>query len=324
MEHLPYFVTFAHVVQAGSFVAGAEKLKLSASVASKHIAKLEQQMGARLLNRSTRKLSLTEAGSAFYLHAQRILDEIEQSQLAVQQLQGEAGGHLRISALNSLTNAVVTPLLPEFLRRYPKIRLEIICSDRLVDLTEDGYDLALRITRQPAPHLVARPLAEIRFAVCAAPEYLKRHGTPAKPADLLAHRCLGYPRTITGGSAWKFLSDDSEEEVAVQPVLEINSVEALRALALAGEGIALLPTYAVAEELRQRRLVTPMPQYRGFSESTLYAVYLQNRYGSPKLRAFVDFMIEKLSPATGGERPPPKPRAGQSARAGTRARPPVR
>lgn len=295
MEHLPYMVTFAKVVQAGSFVAGADRLNLSPSVASKHISKLEERLGARLLNRSTRKLSLTEAGTAFFAHAARIVEELEQSEHAVQSLQAEPAGHLKLSTLNSFANAVLAPLLPEFFRRYPKVQLEIVCSDRLVDLTEEGFDVALRITRMPAEHLVARKLADIHFQVCAAPSYLARHGTPQSPEELARHRCLGYPRSVSPNSGWQFLHEGKELHVQINSLVEVNSVETLRALVLAGEGLAVLPTYAVAEDLRSGRLVTPMPLYRGFSESVLYAVYLQNRYGSPKLRAFLDFMVEKLS-----------------------------
>jgi DNA-binding transcriptional LysR family regulator len=294
MEHLPYLVTFAHVVQSGSFVAGAERLKLSPSVASKHVARLEEHLGARLLNRSTRKLSLTEAGAAFYEHAARILEELSQSEHAVQRLQAEPSGRLKVSTLNSFSNAVLAPLLPEFMRRHPKVVLEMVCNDRLVDLTEEGYDLALRITREPPPNVVARKLADIRFQVCGAPRYLERNGTPATPADLATHRCLGYPLTVAPGSAWRFLHDGRELSAPIQPAFEVNSVETLRALAVAGEGLALLPTYAVGAELKSGQLVTVLPDYRGFSESTLFAVYLPNRYRSPKLRAFVDFMLEKL------------------------------
>jgi len=210
VEHLPYLVTFARVVQAGSFVAGAERLKLSPSVASKHISKLEEHLGARLLNRSTRKLSLTEAGIAYYEHAARILEELDQSEHAVQRLQAEPSGRLKLSTLNSFANAVLAPLLPEFMRRHPKVLLEVVCNDRLVDLTEEGYDLALRITREPAPNVVARKLADIRFQVCGAPAYLERHGTPSQPADLARHRCLGYPASVTPSSAWRFLRDGED------------------------------------------------------------------------------------------------------------------
>jgi DNA-binding transcriptional LysR family regulator len=294
VEHLPYLVTFARVVQSGSFVAGAERLKLSPSVASKHISKLEQRLGARLLNRSTRKLSLTEAGTAFYEHAARILEELDQSEHAVQRLQSEPSGRLKVSTLNSFANAVLAPLMPAFMRRHPKVVLEVVCSDRLVDLTEEGYDLALRITREPAPNVVARRLADIRFQVCASPAYLERNGTPATAADLARHRCLGYPTSITPGAAWRFLHEGADVVAPIQSVFEVNSVETLRALAIAVEALALMPTYAVGDELRDGRLVTVLPDYRGFSESTLYAVYLPNRYGSPKLRAFVEFLLEQL------------------------------
>ncbi|HUR41915.1 MAG TPA: LysR substrate-binding domain-containing protein [Verrucomicrobiae bacterium] len=296
MEHLPYLVTFARVVQAGSFVAGAQRLKLAPSVASKHISKLEEHLGARLLNRSTRKLSLTEAGTAFYEHAARIVEELDQSEHAVQRLQTEPSGRLKVSTLNSFANAVLAPLLPEFMRRHPKVVLEIVCNDRLVDLTEEGYDLALRITSAPAPHLVARKLADIRFQIYAAPAYLERNGTPTSTADLAKHRCLGYPATLGASVAWRFRHEGREVAAPIQPAFEINSVESLRLLAVSGEGLAVLPTYAVGNELRSGSLVAVMADYRGFSESTAYAVYLPNRYGSPKLRAFVEFLLEKLGP----------------------------
>lgn len=311
MDALTHLVTFARVVQAGSFAAGARRLGLEPPVASKHVSRLEARLGARLLNRSTRKLSLTEAGAAYYEHCLNILDAWEQSQQAVQRLQIEPSGHLRVSALASFTNAFLSPLLPEFFRRHPKVELEIVCSDRNVDLAEDGYDLALRITSQPAQSLVARKLADVHFQVCGSPAYLARRGAPRTPADLLQHRCLGYPQTLAAG-VWRFFRDGALEETPVRGVFQVNSVETLRALALAGEGLALLPTYAIGDDVAEGRLVMPMPQYLGFNQSTLYAVYLPNRYGLPKLRAFVEFLIEKIGPRPSWdarlESPPPPAR----------------
>ena len=293
MEDLNHVVTFARVVQAGSFAAAAERLQMAPSVASKHVAKLEKALGARLLQRSTRKLSLTEAGQAFYEHCARIVEELEQSRAAVASLQAEPSGRLRLTCLNSLAGWVVAPMLPAFFQRYPKIELEIVTSDRLVDLAEEGFDVALRITANPAPNLVAKRLAPIRFLICGTPEYFARHGTPQHPDDLAQHNCLGFPQSLVN-STWHFTREGTQASVRVAGSLSVNNVDALRLNTLASVGLALLPTYAVGKYLSEGRLVAPLPEWRGFNESTLYACYLPNRYGSPKLRAFVDFLVETI------------------------------
>lgn len=293
LDELPYLVTFAHVVQAGSFAGGAERLGLAPSVASKHVAKLERTLGARLLQRSTRKLSLTEAGAAYYAHCARVVEELEQSREAVARLQAEPSGRLRISGLNSFVANIVAPLIPEFLQRHPKIDLEIVTSDHPVDLAENGFDMALRITGAPSPQLVARALAPLRFVVCASPAYFDRHGTPQHPGELTSHIVLGFPGNLIDG-VWRFVHAGEEVQIPVRPRFAVNNMDALRQIAVAGSGVALLPTYLIGDDLRAGRLVAAMPGYTGFSQPTLYAVYLPNRYGSPKLRAFVEFLADKI------------------------------
>lgn len=293
MEDLNHVLTFARVVQSGSFAAAAERLGIAPSVASKHVAKLEKHLGARLLQRSTRKLSLTEAGQAYYEHCARIVEELEQSRAAVASLQAEPSGRLRVTCINSFAGWVVAPMLPAFFERYPKIDLEIVTSDRMVDLAEEGFDLALRITGSPSPNLVARRIVPIRFLVVGTPDYFARHGTPTKPEDLAQHNCLGFPLSMVD-HVWRFTRAGEETAVRVDGSLSINNVDALRYNTLAGLGVALLPSYAVGKYLRDGRLVAPLPDWRGFNESVLYAVYLPNRYGSPKLRAFVDFLAETI------------------------------
>ncbi|MFA5938272.1 MAG: LysR family transcriptional regulator [Sinimarinibacterium sp.] len=293
MEELPYLVTFAHVVHAGSFAAGAERLGIAPSVASKHVAKLERQLGARLLQRSTRKLSLTEAGAAYYEHCARIVEELEQSREAVARLQAEPSGRLRVTALNSFVGAIVAPQMPEFLRRYPKIDIEIVTSDRHVDLAEEGFDLALRITAAPSPQLVAKALAPLRFVICATPTYFGLHGAPQAPQDLAEHTVLGYPDSLTDG-IWRLVRKGEQIEVPIRPRFAVNNIDALRSLALSGCGLTLLPTYAIGDDLRAGRLAATLTEYAAFNQPTLYAVYLPNRYGSPKLRAFVNFLAGKI------------------------------
>jgi DNA-binding transcriptional LysR family regulator len=293
MDDLNHVLTFARVVQLGSFAAAAERLGIASSVASKHVAKLEQALGARLLQRSTRKLSLTEAGRAYYDHCARIVEELEHSRAAVASLQAEPGGRLRVTSINSFAGWVIAPMLPAFFERYPKIELEIVTSDRMVDLAEEGFDLALRITGAPQPNLVARRIADVRFVVVGSPDYFARRGLPQTPADLAQHNCLGFP-LINADHRWQFARGDEQLAVPINGSLAINNVDALRYNALAGLGVALLPTYAVGKYLRDGRLIAPLPDWRGFNESTLYAAYLPNRYGSPKLRAFVDFLVETI------------------------------
>jgi DNA-binding transcriptional LysR family regulator len=293
MDDLNHLLTFARVVQSGSFAAAAERLGIAPSVASKHVAKLERALDARLLQRSTRKLSLTEAGRAYYEHCARIVEELEQSRAAVASLQAEPSGKLRVTCINSFAGWVIAPMLPAFFKRYPKIELEIVTSDRMIDLAEEGFDLALRITAAPQPNLVARRIAPVRFVVVGSPEYFARHGTPQTPADLVQHNCLGFPLSLVD-HVWRLARGDEQLAVPVRGSLGINNVDALRYNALAGVGVALLPTYAVGKYLRDGRLLAPLPDWRGFNESTLYAAYLPNRYGSPKLRAFVDFLVETI------------------------------
>lgn len=302
MEDLNHVLTFARVVEAGSFTGAGQRLRLAPSVVSKHIAKLERALGARLLQRSTRKLSLTEAGRAYYAHCARIVEALEQSQQAVASLQAEPSGRLRVSALNSFVSHVLAPLLPEFLQRYPRIELEIITSDRPVDLAEEGFDLALRITpSEIAPNLVARRLAPIDFRLCATPAYLRRHGEPRHPRELAAHNCLGYPLAPLE-RLWHFAGPDGSVAVPARGRVNVNNIEALTTLALADAGLALLPTYAIGAELASGRLVIVLPNYRGFGQGALYAVQLPNRYGSPKLRAFVDYLVECIGDPPAWER----------------------
>jgi len=292
MEDLNYVLTFTRVVQSGSFAAAGQRLKLAPSVVSKHVAKLEQALGTRLLQRSTRKLSLTDAGSAYFEHCARIVEELEQSQHAIARLQAEPSGRLRVSSLNSMIETVVAPLLPEFLRRHPKIELEIVTSDRIVDLAEEGFDLALRITSTPGPLLVARRLAPIHFVVCATPEYLARHGRPQHPQELLQHNCLGFPGAMERD--FEFVHAGEQIRIPIQGNFRVNNLNALRQLALAHAGITLLPTYAIGADLAEGRLIMPLPDWRGFRNSALYAVHLPNRYGTPKLRAFVDYLMQSI------------------------------
>lgn len=292
MDDLNAIISFVRIVQANSFAGAARRLGQSPSQLSKQLSRLEQQLGTRLLRRTTRSLSLTEAGAIYYDHGRRIVEELESSREAVTRLQSEPAGHLRISALPSLSQTVIVPALPELLAQYPALDIEIVAGEHTVDLAEDGFDLALRVTREPPPGVVARVLAPIRYLLCASPAYLAAHGTPDSPEALSGHDLLGYPKSLVPMS-WQFTGLDSPLR-SLRFRFEINNVEALRLLALRDTGIALLPTYAAGEAVRRGELVEVLPGRLALDGLWLYAIYLPNRYGSPKIRAFMEFLTDRI------------------------------
>ncbi|MEK6806238.1 MAG: LysR family transcriptional regulator [Pseudomonadota bacterium] len=293
MQQLTYMVTFARVAQAGSFAGGARRLGLTTSAASKHIAKLERALSAKLLNRSTRALSLTEAGHAYLAHCTRVADEFDSAERAVTRLQARPAGRLRVSVPPAFVTRHVVPHLPEFHRRFPDVRIEFDASNRMVDLAEDGFDLALRIVRTPPPALAARPLAQLRAVLCAAPAYLKLRGTPRRAEDLTQHDCL----TFTQIDQWAFRRDGTEINVPVQSLFDATALEPLRLMALEGLGVTQMPTFLVGDDLQHGRLQRLLPDHELLSETTLYAIHLPQPYLPPKLRCFIDFLASRYAPA---------------------------
>jgi len=288
-------VTFARVVKAGSFAGAAKRLKVSSSVASKHVAKLEKALGVRLLNRSTRKLSLTEAGAAYYEHCARIVEEVESSKRAIAELQAVPRGRLRVTAPVTFANTRLGPILREFFERYPEIQIDLNASNRLMDLAEEGYDVAIRISRASTlpPNVVARELRPVRWHLCGAPEYLEREGVPAHPANLTRHNCLNFAGP-GASTTWHFVRGGERVEVPVHGNLVSNTVEALHEMVLAGAGLTLLPGYMAGKDIRDGVLRPVLADWEIESGSNLYAVYLPTRYLAPKVRVFVDFLVERF------------------------------
>lgn len=291
MEQLRHMVTFARVAQAGSFSGGARRLGVTSSVASKHVARLEQALGARLLIRGSRRLSLTEVGSAYLEYCARIAEEFEQADRAASRLQAAPSGLLRISAPPAFVTRHVVPHLAEFHRRYPDIRVEFDLSNRLVDLAEDGFDLALRAVRAPPPALASQRLAPLRAVLCASPDYLRRRGTPRALDELAAHDCLTFSfRGLLG--SWTFRVDGSDVEVPVRGLFSANTVEPLQGMALAGLGIAQLPTFMIGQDLQDGRLLRVLSALEPRGGAALFAVWLPQPFLPPKLRCFIDFLSE--------------------------------
>lgn len=293
MEALNDIAVFVQVVESGSFTAAAERLGLSRSVVSKYITRLEGRLGARLLNRTTRRLSLTETGHVFFHRSQRGLLEIEEAEAEVSRLQGAPRGKLRINSPMSFGILHIAPLLPEFLERYPDLSLEMNLDDRQVDLVEEGFDLAIRIAELPESSLIARRLAPCRHVVCATPAYLERHGTPQKPRDLQQHNAITFRYQPTPDE-WHFVSRQGEvSRVQVGGSLQMNNSLALREALLHDVGLTLIPTFIVGEDLRENRLRAVLTDYRTL-EPSIYAVYPHRRHLSPKVRAFIDFLVQKI------------------------------
>ncbi len=291
MERLINMASFAEVVDAGSFSAAADRLGCSRAALSKRIRALEQDFGVTLLHRTTRRQSLTEAGEALHAHCRRVLDEMNQAEARMHELSASPRGTLRISAPHSWGNRVLGPLLAEFLLRHPEVRVELHLTDQLADLAGSAVDVAIRMTNTPAPGLVARHLADLRYAVCAAPAYLARHGTPASPADLAAHRCLIYAGEVIQ-NPWHITDAAGvEHEVQVHGPAAANSTEVIRALAAGGVGLIALSRYLVEAELASGALVEVLTDCR-MPVRQLHLVTLPDRLLPAKTRAFIDFMRE--------------------------------
>lgn len=292
MDRLTGMAVFAKVAETKSFTAAAQALELSKSAVSKQVARLEDRLGARLINRTTRRLSLTAAGSAFYERCARVVAEAEEAELAVTRLQAEPRGILKVNAPMSFGVLHLSSAVPDFLGAYPELTVDLTLNDRFVDLVEEGFDVAVRIARLTDSGLIARRLAPSRRIVCASPEYFAQNGVPEAPQDLLGHNCLLYTYTQPGDE-WRYGDGRDQRSIKVAGNLRANNGELLRAAALAGRGIAMLPTFMVGDDVRAGRLLHVLPQFDDDTAS-VYAVYPHARHLSTKVRVFVDFLASRL------------------------------
>lgn len=298
MDRFAAMEAFVAVVEAGSFVRASKRLGLSTTSVSRLVSALEAHLDARLLQRTTRRLSLTDAGRAFYQHAIDLLADLAEAEAAVSAERETASGVLRVSAPVSFGVLHLAPLLARFRQEQPQVSLDLSLNDRVVDLVEEGRDLAIRISSQlPASSLVARALAPARLVVCAAPAYLERHGSPKVPADLREHHCLLYSYAEQPDQ-WVFTGPDGQQQISVSGFLIANNGDVLRLAALAGEGIVLQPSFIVGDDLLAGRLVPLLEEY-ALPSLMVYAVYPSRRHLPARVRAFVDF----LAAAWGGTPP---------------------
>jgi len=286
---------FAQVVDSKSFSSAAQKLGMSKSLVSRHVTALEDAFAVKLLHRSTRKLSLTEAGAVLYEHCARIVQEAELAEQRVTRAQSEPAGIVRLTALPAFAVRHVVPALADFHRERPRIRVVLSCSNLMMDLGEAGADLGIRVSRKPAPYLVARKLADNHAVLCAAPGYLERHGTPRRVQDLSAHACVRFPPTAPKG-VWTLVRAGRSYDVRVDGPLETDDMDAVRAAVVAGLGIGILPTYMVSDAIGRGELVPVLPAYRHPTDTAIYLVYLPNRTLPSRVRALIDFLVGRFSP----------------------------
>ncbi|HRD34621.1 MAG TPA: LysR family transcriptional regulator [Rhodocyclaceae bacterium] len=284
MEH------FVAVVEAGSFVGAAEVLRLSKAAVSRSVIELEARLGARLMQRTTRRLSLTEAGQAYFARCKQILADLDEADSAVGAVTGHPVGRLRINAPFSFGILHLAPLWGPFMNRYPDVELEITLADRLVDVIDEGYDAVIRISQMQDSSLVFRRLATTRILLCASPPYLARRGTPARLEDLAAHSVIAYSYRAHGDT-WQFTTDEGEREIVTRPQIRTNNGDTCRAIALAHQGLVLQPDFLISDDLASGRLVEVLPECRG-PELGIYAVYPSRKHLSVKVRALVDFLVE--------------------------------
>jgi DNA-binding transcriptional LysR family regulator len=281
--------SFVRIVESGSLSAAARAQGQSLAAVSRQLAQFEDELGVRLLNRTTRKVVATEPGRAFYAQAKRILGDLEEAEAALTQGQAEPSGHLVVAMAGPLGVHVIAPALPGFLRRYPKLTIDLRMSGRYANLVEEGIDVAVRIGPLADSALMARKLGEFRRVVCAAPAYLREHGRPRTPADLVHHRCL-VVSDFVDRDEWRLAGarDGADTKVRVTGPLRANSIEMVIAACIGGAGLAFLDSWQVAHALRARRLVVVLPDYAS-PPVPVHALYPAGRHLSAKARAFVDF-----------------------------------
>ncbi len=294
MDNLASIRMFVRVAEAGSFTAAARQLDVAVSSVSRQINALEDDLNVRLFQRTTRKLSLTEAGHLYYEHVVKILGDFDEARLAVSQT-GSPTGILRITSPTGIGRELLISVIPAFLEQYPGVRVVMSLSDYVIDLVESGIDVAIRVGKLGDSTLKARKIGDSRRVVCASPRYLKKAGIPKHPADLEHHNCITF-REHPGHNLWSFNGAEGNVNVRVTGNFFTRSSDGIAAAALAGMGLILLPDWNIGAELRQKQLKVVLSDYEVNPRfSPVWAMHTHQRHVPPKVRAFIDFLIEQLS-----------------------------
>jgi DNA-binding transcriptional LysR family regulator len=291
MDRLTSLTVFVRVVDCSGFSAAARRLNMSATMVSSHVQALEDRLGARLLNRTTRKVSLTEVGKTYYDRCTQILAELEEADRVAGALQSTPRGTLRLHTATAIVR-FIAPVVAEYLALYPDASVELTTGERMVDLVEEGIDLAIRPTPPPDSSLIVRRLATWRHALCCSPAYLEAHAPPVRLSDLAHHNCLRF--AFYPFDEWQFTGPGGEPaSVRVSGNLLATSAETLRIAALSGRGVFLAPGFVIAEDLEAGRLVPILPEYRPI-EFAIHAIYPHRHHLSAKVRGFIDLLAERV------------------------------
>ena len=291
MDLFGSMAVFVRIVDGGSLAAAARASGISATMAGNHLQALERRLGTRLINRTTRRQSLTDFGRTYYercVEVLRLVDDTDAQALAGQQ---QPRGRLRVTAPSSFGAEALVPVLADYAQRCPEVDIDLSLSDRTIDLVDAGFEAAIRIGALPDSRLIARPLVPYRMILAASPGYLARHGEPTSPADLAAHRSVAF--RVSAGSAWRLTGPDGTVSIRVPSTIQVDSGQAMRSAALNGLGIVMQPEILLAGDIAAGRLVRLLPGYE-LPCRPMHIVYLRDRRMTPKLRSFIDFVVERF------------------------------
>ncbi len=292
MDKFKEMQAFVAVAEWGSFVKAADQLETSKAAVSRYVAQLEERLGVRLMQRTTRRLSLTDEGHAFLIHCKETLALIHDAEEEIQNKRKNPTGLIRINAPVTFGILHLAPLWGKFTALYPQVQLDVTLSDRVVDLVDEGYDMAVRVARLPSSTLVSRKLASTSLVVCASPKYLKGKPKPQHPSDLKSHSVISYSYLSTGDE-WVFQGPDGEARVKTNPKIHTNNGDTCRSAALAHQGIILQPSFIVGQDIQKGDLVALLPQFKSV-DLGIYAVYSSRKLVSPRIRALVDFLVKEF------------------------------
>ncbi|MGG1949259.1 LysR family transcriptional regulator [Trinickia sp. NRRL B-1857] len=294
MDRYTALQVFRHVAELNSFAEAGRRLGLSAAAISKNVAELETFIGARLINRTTRRMALTEEGRIYLEHVTRGLDALAEADHALSPIKATPSGTLRVSAPMTVTLTRLSAAIPAFLSRHPDLKLDLHLDDRRVDLVKEGFDLAIRGSDGlEDSSLIARALTVMPHVICASPDYFRVHGKPRTPADLKTHNCIRF--SLSGhADVWEFKQGDRTERIAIDARYSVGSSLAIRDALRAGFGLSLIPYPYVEDDLKEGRLQSALDDWRTV-QTTLYAIYPSRQHVTPKLRAFVAFLVEEFS-----------------------------
>jgi len=299
MDIFKAMAIFIRVVDTGSLTAAAAECDLSPTMVGNHLQALEDRLGTRLINRTTRRQNLTEFGKAYYERCIEILGLVGDADALALETQTSPTGRLRVTASVTFGTERLVPALADYTVRYPKVDLDLVITDTVVDLAEDGFEAAIRIGNLQSSDLIARPLAPYKLMICAAPSYLAARGEPRLPADLAQHECLAYSYSLrsewkSAPAAWRMTGPEGEISVPITGRMQVDSAQGLRRAALAGMGIVMLPEIMLSEDIDAGHLVRLLPEYTP-PVRPLNLIYLRDHRMSRKLRSFVDFVVERFS-----------------------------